>query len=102
MTTTNPIQDYGDLHETCVGVLALCLEEGEGMSALQGSNCLATLLEHVGTGSTTGMRRSAVSGGGEGGRLWEWEELHVSFCFIQAQALAKAARNGACVGGGGV
>lgn len=68
-TAVNSIQDYGDLHERCVGVLALCLEEGGGMSALQGSNSLATLLEHVATGGSTGMRRSAVSGGARGGRL---------------------------------
>ena len=43
-----------------VSVLVLCLEDGVGMVALQGSGCLQQLLTHITSGSQPLMQTNAV------------------------------------------
>ena len=55
-----PLQDYADLHVLAVSLLALCLEEGGQMAALQASDTLQQLLGHISNGSGPEMKRNAV------------------------------------------
>ena len=52
-------KDFADLHVLAVSVLSLCLEDAESMVALQSSDCLQQLLQHIRDSSDPEMKGNA-------------------------------------------
>ena len=53
-------KDCSDLHVLAVSVLSLCLEDAQSMVALQSSDCLQQLLQHIADSSSPDMKCQAA------------------------------------------